>query len=97
MPHSFSSRVTIAPDVVFRVVAAEAVILNLKTQLYLGLDSVGTCMWTALSESSSIQTAYEALLTEFDVEPELLRRDLQAFVQKLLEQRLIQVESDCGG
>jgi len=33
MTDSFSSHVTIAPDVLFRLVGDEAVLLNLKTEL----------------------------------------------------------------
>jgi len=33
--------------------------LNLKREDYLGLDAVGTRMWTLLTEMDSIQNAYE--------------------------------------
>ena len=93
MAHSFASRVITAPDVMFRIVGEEAVLLNLKTELYLGLDTVGTRMWTVLHEAVSIQAAYEALLAEFEVEPEQLRADLDEFLDKLLEQGLIEVRT----
>ena len=38
MAISFADRVTISPDVMFRTVGDEAVLMNLKTELYLGLD-----------------------------------------------------------
>jgi len=93
MSHSFSSRVSIAPDVLFRVVGQEVVLLNLKTQLYLGLDAVGARMWKLLTDEPSIQAAYEALLEEYDVESARLREDLGEFLGKLLAQGLIQI---CG-
>jgi len=91
MAHPFSSRVTTATDVMFRIVGEEAVLLNLKTELYLGLDPVGTRMWTTLHEAPSIQIAYDVLLTEYEVEPDSLRSDLDQFLDKLLEQGLIEV------
>ena len=93
MTHSFSSRVTASPDVLFRVVGDEAVLLNLKTELYLGLNPMGTEMWTVLTNTRSLQSAYDTLLQEFDVEPERLRRELDEFVGKLLEQGLIELDS----
>ena len=66
MAHSFSSRVTIVPDVLFRVVGEETVLLNLNTELYLGFDTVGTQMWNALTQAGSIQDAYEALLKVYE-------------------------------
>ena len=87
----FSERVTIAPDVLFRLVGEEAVLLNLTTELYLGLDLVGARMWTVLNGAPSIQAAYDALLEEYEVEPERLRHDLDELLGELLEQGLIEV------
>ncbi len=89
MPIPFTSRVNTAPDVMLRVIGEEAVILNLKNELYLGLDPVGTRMWLVLHSSPSIQAAYELLLAEFEVEPERLRRDLDKLLEQMLEQGLI--------
>lgn len=91
MSVSFSERVTVAPDVLFRLVGDEAVLLNLKSELYLGLDPVGTRMWTVLNEASSVQAAYDVLLQEYDVEPNRLRQDLDELLGQLLEQGLIEV------
>jgi hypothetical protein len=91
MTTSFSRRIAVSPDVVFRTVADEAVLLNLKSETYLGLDPVGTRMWTALTGSESIETAYQALLGEYDVDGEQLRRDLQEFVDKLLQHQLVEL------
>ena len=88
---SFSSRVAVAPDVMFRIVGEESVLLHLKSETYLGLDPVGTRMWNVLTESPSIQKAYEVLQTEYDVEAEELRRDLQEFLHKLQENELIEI------
>jgi Coenzyme PQQ synthesis protein D (PqqD) len=94
MPPSFSTRVTSGPDVVFQTVGDEAVLLNMKTSLYLGLNAMGTRMWIALTEAESIQAAYESLLTEFDVSAEELRKDLEDFLTKLNEFGLIHTSSN---
>ena len=86
---SFSERLTVAPDVLFRLVGDEGVLLNLNTTLYLGLNPVGTRMWNTLTSASSIQAAYDALLGEYEVEPAQLRADLEEFIQRLLGQKLI--------
>ena len=92
MPRQSSSRVTSAPDVMLRIIGDEAVILNLKRELYLGLNPVGTRMWTVLQNAPSIQAAYESLLAEFEVEPERLRQDLDKLLDQMLEQGLIEVK-----
>ena len=86
---SFSEHLTVAPDVLFRLVGDEGVLLNLNTTMYLGLNPVGTRMWNALTSASSIQAAYNALLGEYEVEPAQLRADLEEFIQRLLGQKLI--------
>ncbi len=93
MVHSFSSRVTIAPDVLFRVVGEEAVLLNLKTEKYLGLDPIGTRMWDRLTQAPTVESAYEALLREYAVDSAQLRQDLDEFLGTLLEQGLIRLSS----
>ena len=94
MSHSFSARVRVAPDVMFRLVGDEGVLVNLNTERYLGLNAVGTRMWTALGSADSIEAAYELLLQEYDVDPARLRADLDEFVHSLLGQRLIETHAD---
>ena len=60
---SFSSRVVVPDTVLFREFDDEAVVLNLDTESYLGLDAVGTRMWTVLTHQPSIQAAYNILLS----------------------------------
>ena len=93
MAISLTQRATIADNVLFRVIGNEAVLLNLKTEQYLGLDPVGTRMWTLLNESRSLQEAFELLLKEYDVDADRLRTDLEEFIGKLVAQGLIELEA----
>lgn len=89
---SFSNRARIAPEVMIQEVGGESVLLDLKTERYLGLNEVGTRMWQALSESDSIQAAYETLQAEYDVTPQQLEEDLRDLIDRLLEHELIITE-----
>jgi hypothetical protein len=90
MAVSFTERVRVAPDVLFRLVGDEGVLVNLRTERYLGLNPVGTRMWHVLSSASSIQAAYEELIQEYEVEPAQLRADLEEFIDELLGQSLVE-------
>jgi hypothetical protein len=90
----FSTRISIPPDVLVSALAGESVLLNLKSEKYFGLDEVGTRMWGVLTSAGSIQEAYETLLAEYDVEAELLRKDLTDLIEKLVEQGLIEVHHE---
>lgn len=91
MPDSFDQRVILPADVLISNVSGESVLLNLKSERYFGLDEVGTRMLSVLTTSNSIQTAYEALLEEYDVENEALRRDLADLIDRLVEQGLLEI------
>lgn len=86
----FTARLAVPADVLMRDLGGEAVLLHLESEMYFGLDEMGTRMWELLTTSSSIQAAYEALLAEYAVEPEVLRRDLEALVAKLVERGLLE-------
>ena len=94
MPFSLAMRVSLPSDTLIREVDGEAVILNVNSERYFGLDDVGTRMLAALQSCESIQAAYEALLAEYDVDPELLRRDLTELIEELVEHGLLEVTSD---
>jgi hypothetical protein len=76
----------------YHVVGEESVLLNLKTTVYFGADSVATQMWATLTRSETIEAAFESLLTEYEVTPTELRRDLEEFIQQLLDHQLIEIK-----
>jgi hypothetical protein len=93
MEISFSDRVRIPDDVLISRLQEESVILNLDSERYFGLDDVGTRILSVLTNSDSIEAAYELLLTEFDVDRAVLRADLLALVANLLQQGIVQVSA----
>jgi len=92
MTISFSDRVTVPDDVLISNLQDESVILNLDSERYYGLDDVGTRMLSILSTSSTIEAAYELLRDEYDVDDEVLRRDLLSLIEKLVNQGLVKIE-----
>ena len=81
----------IAPDTLINVIEGESVLLNLKSESYFGLDPVGTRMWTLLADSDSIQSAFETMLNEYDVDADELRLDMQGLIEKLIANGLMEV------
>jgi hypothetical protein len=89
MDIAFSKHISIKPDTLVNVISGESVLLNLTSDSYFGLDQVGTDMWRHLTAESSIQAAYEKLLEEYEVDADTLRTDLVTFVEKLVENKLV--------
>jgi hypothetical protein len=80
----------IPAHVMVRIVGDEAVLLNLQTGTYFGLDPVGARYWQLLSEGRQLSEIIRALLDEYDVAEERLQQDLRALVAQLLENGLLQ-------
>jgi len=94
MTISFSDRVTVPDDVLISNLQDESVILNLDSERYYGLDDVGTRFLSDLTTSESIETAYDRLRNEYDVDPQVLREDLAALVESLINQGLVDISHD---
>ena len=78
-------------DVVFQELDSEAVILNIQTGIYYGLDSVATHMWNLLAEYGKVETVYAMLLKDYNVTEDRLREDLLGLIQKLESKDLVEV------
>jgi hypothetical protein len=87
-------RIEIPDGVMMRDLQGEAVILNLDSECYFGLDEVGTRMWAALTTAPNVAAATETLLAEFDVEPDTLQGDLDEFVESLAAAGLLRVRAE---
>jgi hypothetical protein len=88
---SFTDRAAAPAHVLVRFLDRESVLLNLETERYFGLDETGTRMWQLVTDSPSIDVAYQELLAEFDVEPDLLRSNFTELLSRLVDNGLLQV------
>jgi hypothetical protein len=88
---SFMDRANVPSHVLVRFLDRESVFLNLDTERYFGLDETGTRMWQLVTAAPNIDAAYQDLLAEFDVEPELLRMNLSELLSRLVDNGLLEV------
>jgi len=94
---SLESSVAIGEDVMSRDLEGEAVILNLESGIYFGLDKVGTRIWSLLQEDGSLRRAFETIQQEYNVAPEKLEGDLLRLVEELRAKGLLSVSSSREG
>jgi hypothetical protein len=94
MELSLRHSITVAPDIVFREVDGEAVILNLDSGLYFGLDQVGTRIWQLIQQHGSLQKVFETMCEEFDVGSDTLERDLLGLMDELCAKGLVRASPD---
>jgi len=86
---SLNSRVRIQDDVLFQELQGEAVLLNLKTGVYLGLNQAGTRIWQLLQDDGSLSRVMEVMLREYDVTREKLAQDLLDLIGQMEQQGLL--------
>jgi hypothetical protein len=89
---TLESVIHVPPDVLFRELDGEAVILNVATGKYFGLNEMGARMWALLAEHGKVKPAYQALLTEFAVSADKLQHDLLKLVDDLATQGLVSID-----
>ena len=88
---NLNQKITFADTVFAQEVDGEMVLLDMNSENYFGLDEIGTAIWQAIQEKETLQEVFELLLEQYDVEPDLLKKDLLAFVNKLVKHRIVRV------
>lgn len=86
---TIDSVVRVSDDVLFQDLHGEAVLLNLKTGVYFGLDAVGSRVWELLAADGRLSNVLEAVTAEFDVSREQGAADLVALAAELAEHGLV--------
>jgi hypothetical protein len=82
------------PDQVSCDLSGEAVILNLNSGMYYGIDEIGQLIWNALEEPRSLQYLRDAIVRDYEVEPETCERDVKAFLAEMQSAGLIEITNE---
>ena len=88
---SISTKAKIHKDVLFREIEGEAVILNLATGIYFGLEQLGTKIWHLIQKGSHLKDILKSLLKEYEVDESRCREDLLKLIRALQKNGLVQV------
>ena len=93
---SGSATVVTAKEQLWCDLAGEAAILNLKNGVYYGLDPVGARIRNLVQTPRTVNEAREALMNEYDVDPDRCEQDLLALLHKPAAEGLIVVKNEAG-
>lgn len=69
----------------------ESAILNLKNSVYYGLNPVGASIWNLLQRPRTVRQIRDAILEEYEVEPQRCESDLMELLETMFLQGLVQV------
>ena len=90
---SLDTPLVVPDDVIFRELDGEAIILNLATGMYFGLDEVGTRAWALVTESGTLRHAVDVMTDEYEVERPALESDLIELAGRLMDKGLVQARA----
>jgi hypothetical protein len=90
-PLALGARIRVKEGVLVQQLQGEAVLLNLDSGMYFGLDPVGTRMWELMTEHERLSDVVLAMLAEYDVSAEECGADLLALVARLEAEGLVSV------
>jgi Coenzyme PQQ synthesis protein D (PqqD) len=94
---SKASTVVVGKDNVWCDMGGEAVILNLQSGIYYGLNAVGAEVWKIIQEPTRVNTVLKNLLQTYGVAPDRCAGDLFALLQDLAAKNLIVIDTGTNG
>lgn len=88
---TFDTVLVRSEDVLFQEVSGEAVLLDLASEQYFGLDPVGTRIWNLLDGESGLERIHATLSDEYEADPGRIGEDLLALARALADAGLVRV------
>ncbi|MEL6129345.1 MAG: PqqD family peptide modification chaperone [Cyanobacteria bacterium J06627_3] len=86
--------ISTTPDQIASELGGEAVILNLGTGQYYGLNEVGARVWELIQQPCTFDSILHSLLEEYDVQPDVCKQDLTKILIDMKEACLIEVNNE---
>jgi len=90
---SLASIAHVSEDVIVRELEGEAVLLNLESGIYFGLDAVGARIWHLIEQYGALSAVLDQIVSEFDVDTSQAERDLIDLVRQLSSRGLVDMET----
>lgn len=79
----------VSPDCVACDVEGGLAILNLKTNLYFGLDEVGAEVWGLLQEPATLPELAMSISSDFEVALDVCQADIARLLDQMAESGLV--------
>lgn len=83
-------KITRNPDFIFRMILDEAILVPIRKDIadlnaIFTLNEVGAYVWQQLNQPQTFGEIQTKMLTEYDAEPEIIKQDLQSYLEDMLE------------
>jgi hypothetical protein len=84
-------RIQARDDVLSRNLDGEAVLLDMASGVYFGLDEIGTAIWALIADGTTVRAICQKVVSLYDVDEATVRKDLEALVTELQSRGLVDV------
>ena len=91
---SESSIVKKSGDFLMSVIDKEAVILGIDKGMYIGLNEMGSEIWSRLDEPVRVSSLIENLVLLYDEDEAVIKDQVIEFIGDLLEKSLVTLENE---
>lgn len=81
-----------SPEILSSNVDDETVLLSIKNSKYYGMAETGTDIWEMISSPLSVEKIVENLQEEYDIDKQQCLTDVLAYLEELLEAKLIVIK-----
>jgi methyltransferase-like protein len=81
-------------NIPWRLIDAEAILVDIKEGESIYLNEVGTFIWNSLDGKNTVKEIVECICDNFDIDLETAKRDTIKFLETLLEKKLISCEEN---
>ena len=72
----------------------ETVILGLASGEYYSLEDVGARIWEIIQMPKTVKEIRDAIVNDYNVDPERCERDLLAVLQEMAEEGLVEIKNE---
>jgi hypothetical protein len=81
--------IRLSKEVLFKVLGDEAVLLDLHSNQYFGLNEVGCRIWQLIPELGRLDAIRDRLVEEYDVSIDQAWHDLKILITELMQRGLV--------
>ena len=89
-----SSTVVVTKDQVSCDLSGEAAILNLKSGVYFGLNTVGASIWKLIQEPRTVKEIRDSIVEEYEVDSNQCEQDILEILRELSTRGLIEIVNE---
>jgi hypothetical protein len=86
---------SIPEGILYQELSGEAVVLNLTTAEYFHLNGMGHAAWELIRAGASLKVIEETLVREYEAPLKQIQSDLEAFLKRMVELKLVILEESC--